>query len=280
VGKSLHDVLTPAAVIDRAKAKHIYKLTLMQVGEECKYVRLIVSTIIEAEHLVLLRLDYKDKRAAVNVLYGMPLGPSQVDRLAKIRGQLGEGSITALIDHPTQLSEAVVQIPDRLPISIFIKTNCGSHRAGIIPSTLAMVELVKAVNAREVSLMGFYSHAGYSYNGNTPAEAMEMLKHEISTSQSAIQHINREFRTGKRLLTICRRYTNYSICTELKINRSHTLSAESLRDLISQLSHSPSTTKPSSIQQTLQLYPLLDMQQLATTVPLCLCPTARNFAST
>lgn len=166
-GRSLHDVPVPAAVIDVAKIKvncqamlgavkelgvsfraHVKthktsEMTRLQVGEDCRDVRLIVSTLMEAEQLVPLLLGYKRRNAAVNVLYGVPLGPSQVDRLARVARELGEGSITAMIDHPHQLA-ALEQFKDIAghPASVFIKTDCGTHRAGSSPDSEEMMTLV------------------------------------------------------------------------------------------------------------------------------------------
>lgn len=52
------------------------QLTRLQVGESSKDVRLIVSTVIEAEQLQPLLHDHILAGAKVNVLYGVPLGPS------------------------------------------------------------------------------------------------------------------------------------------------------------------------------------------------------------
>jgi D-serine deaminase-like pyridoxal phosphate-dependent protein len=52
------------------------QLTCLQVGESSKDVRLIISTVIEAEQLLPLLHDYILAGAKVNVLYGVPLGPS------------------------------------------------------------------------------------------------------------------------------------------------------------------------------------------------------------
>ena len=47
--------------------------------------------------------DLKQKGCKINILYGIPLVPSQVPLLAKAARELGENSITVMIDHPDQL---------------------------------------------------------------------------------------------------------------------------------------------------------------------------------
>ncbi len=74
------------------------QLTRLQVEAGCKDVRLVVSTLVEAEQLVPLLLDYKSRGAAVNVLYDVPLGPSQGRRLCTVGKKSGEDSIAAMIE--------------------------------------------------------------------------------------------------------------------------------------------------------------------------------------
>ena len=98
-GRSLHEIPVPGAVIDIAKVQdncnamlnavkelglsfraHVKthkttEITRLQVGEECKDVRLIVSTVIEAERLVPLLQEYKSRKAKINVVYGVPFAP-------------------------------------------------------------------------------------------------------------------------------------------------------------------------------------------------------------
>ena len=160
VGLPLHhpSIPTPAAVIDLSIARvncnamlaavsslsvsfrtHVKthktsQLTRLQVGESSKDVRLIVSTVIEAEQLLPLLHDYILAGAKVNVLYGVPLGPSSVPRLAKVAKILGQGSVTVMIDHVDQLT-ALQQFKASagFPARVFVKVDAGTHRAGVGP---------------------------------------------------------------------------------------------------------------------------------------------------
>jgi D-serine deaminase-like pyridoxal phosphate-dependent protein len=160
VGLQLHhpSIPTPAAVIDLSIARancaamlsavsslsvsfraHVKthktsQLTRLQVGESSKDVRLIVSTVIEAEQLLPLLRSYKLAGAKVNVLYGVPLGPSSVLRLAKVAKVLGEDSVTAMIDHVDQLPALKhFKASTGFPARVFIKVDAGTHRAGTYP---------------------------------------------------------------------------------------------------------------------------------------------------
>ncbi|KAJ9607253.1 hypothetical protein H2200_008326 [Cladophialophora chaetospira] len=220
----LREVPVPAAVIDIAKVKtncsamlnaveelqvsfraHVKthktsEITQLQVGADCKDVRLIVSTLVEAEHLISLLLDYKSRNAKINMLYGVPLGPSQVRRLAQIAHYLGPGSITVMIDHPEQLNcLPLFREQAGFPALVFVKTDSGAHRAGLSPDSNEMIHLVQQVGAAEeqgdLILLGFYSHNSLSYGSEKPEDAMQWLKVEIDVCRQASQHVKRRRET-------------------------------------------------------------------------------------
>ena len=65
------------------------QLTHLQVGDESEEVNLIVSTLLELERLVPFLKACKEAKRDINVLYGLPLAPSQVDRLGQAGRDLG-----------------------------------------------------------------------------------------------------------------------------------------------------------------------------------------------
>lgn len=285
MGQRLQDIPTPAAVIDLAKARkncdlmldsvrklgvkfraHVKthktsELAKLQVGADCKDVRLIVSTVIEAEQLVPLLLEYQAKGAKVNVLYGVPLGPSQVERLASIGQALGPGTISAMVDHPDQLK--VLQryaVLAGSPASIFIKADAGTSRAGISPASAQMQDLVRTASDLEqaggITLQGFYSHAGHSYSGSTPEDAMKMLIHEISTGIEAAKV--RTAVTGSAPLTISVGASPTILSVQNLFSSPETPASKQLASLLQ------STAQSFTLELHAGVYPLLDMQQNAT----------------
>ena len=218
VGLDVKQLPTPAAIIDVAKVKtncklmldavetlqlsfraHVKthkcsQLTRLQLGDSRKDVRLIASTIAEAEQMVPLLKEYKAADAKVNLLYGIPVGPSQVGRLAAVANELGNGSMTFMIDNTAQFS-ALEKFRDLAggPASVFLKTDSGYHRAGLDPLSAEMRDLVSSVGDLEtrgvVKLLGFYSHNSLSYGGASPDDAMMMLKKEIDVCREAAQHL-------------------------------------------------------------------------------------------
>lgn len=285
MGQKLHNVPSPAAVIDLAKATtncrlmldavhrlgakfraHVKthkttELTKLQVGLDCKDVRLVVSTVIEAEHLVPLLLDYQSEGATVNVLYGVPLGPSHIERLASVGQALGPGSVSVMIDHPEQLNMlSKYAALAGSPASIFIKTDSGSVRAGIGPVSAQMTELVRAASelqqANGALLHGFYTHAGHSYIGSSPSDAMSTLAHEISVCQEAAKILPST--SFPPTISVGASPTILSVQNLFSDSPSSTPASKRLSSLLT------STTQNFTLELHAGVYPLLDMQMNAT----------------
>lgn len=293
LGKDLRDVPCPAAVLDIAKIKRNCKqmldavthlglsfrahvkthktlqCTQISVGKHSKDVRLVASTVVEVESLLPLLQEYKARGSDVSVLYGVPIGPSQVTRLAAVASQLGPGSIALMIDHASQL-EALKLFKRQAGFAarVFLKTDCGYHRAGLGPLSQEMIDLVKQLSQLEgngqVRLLGFYSHNSLSYGGSSPDEAMDMLKVEIDVCRKAAKHLNTT-RAQPLVISVGASPTALSIQNILPSRSSISTSAQSLRDLL-QL-----TASDFELEIHAGVYPLFDLQQVAA--------SSRSFSS-
>ena len=239
------------------------QLTRLQVGESSRDVRLIVSTILEAEQLLPLLHSYKLAGAKVNVLYGVPLRPSSVIRLANVAKVLGEDSVTAMIDHVDQLT-ALKQFraSTGFPAGVFVKVDAGTHRAGVGPSSTQMAGLLHEILSMEgngdLTFNGYYGHAGHSYGGNSPDDAMSMLKLEIDVCKEAASHAPAlAFREKKVVFSVGASPTALSI-QNLQSGKVSSNAAMSLQRAID-LDH-----ESFELELHAGVYPLLDMQQVAT----------------
>ena len=288
VGQSIQNVPTPAAVLDVGKARRncrlmlsavselavsfrapvkthkTAQLTRLQVGEECKDVRIIVSTVAEAEFLLPLLQDYRSVGASVNLLYGVPLAPSLVPRLAEVAKQLGEGCVGCIIDHEAQISGlARFRSMTGFPAQVFIKVDVGYGRAGLRVGSSSMTCLVKKIgavgDAGVLTLQGFYSHAGQSYAGNSPDDALKMLRLEIEVCTDAVKQVqNRLSNLGHRLV-VSVGASPTALSVQYLLNRSSSSEeAKALQDI--------RDLDRSGVELELHagVYPLLDLQQSAT----------------
>lgn len=206
VGKHLSELPTPAAILDRAiverncrqmldsceslgvrfrahvKTHKTTEIIRMQIGQSAERARLIVSTVAEAEQLA-AHFDIWSTPGAetFNILYGLPLPPSQAERLGRLAHKCGKDSISLLIDNIAQLDYlATVHHLSGHQIGLYVKIDTGYHRAGLAPNSGELKDLLtRIVDKTEASgqayLEGFYSHAGHSYAVDSRAGAMSLL---------------------------------------------------------------------------------------------------------
>jgi D-serine ammonia-lyase len=87
-----------------------------------------------------------------------------------------------MLDYPDQVPHLSL-FGDFVP-QAFIKVNMGGQRAGVVPRSQAMKDLIEvtleAHAAGKVGLKGLYSHAGQSYGGDSRVAAINTLRDELS----------------------------------------------------------------------------------------------------
>ncbi|KAH8432492.1 uncharacterized protein LDX57_010128 [Aspergillus melleus] len=291
VGKDIADVAKPCAVLDAAiirrncaKMIHAVKalnvgfrahvkthkttqITKLQMGstEETFDVNLVVSTVNEIHHLVPLLKEFRAHGRRVNVLYGIPLVPSQVPRLASLAQELGEDTITVMVDHPDQI-EFLRQFHARtgFPACVFVKVDTGYHRAGLPPTGLNKDGLLKGLAQAErdghARFLGVYSHSSLSYAGSTPEEAMGHLTAEIEGCREAVrQHLEL---LPERELVISVGATPQAASVQNLLQGQGELSAEA--QTLRKLLRDPLPGARVMVELHAGNYAVLDMQQVET----------------
>ncbi|KAL2063758.1 hypothetical protein VTL71DRAFT_5563 [Oculimacula yallundae] len=298
VGKSIKDVAVPAAVLDLGKVKnncnrmleavesldfgwraHIKthkttELTRLQVGEGRGPANIIVSTILEAEHIVPLLLEYKSAGRAVDLLYSFPITPSAVQRLALISKALGPKSLSLMVDHLDQLPNVIAlhELSGNAP-SIFLKIDMGGHRAGVAPQTSTCSALISSLleleKAGKLQFLGLYSHAGQSYSSSAASDALDFLRQEFEALLVTAIELRTASPSHPLVLSVGATPSTTSI-RNLLLNENTT--SDSTAEL------SPTQKAVSALRATITMiranqcsieihagvYPTLDIQQLAT----------------
>ncbi|KAM0286236.1 hypothetical protein ACHAQH_000963 [Verticillium albo-atrum] len=134
--------------------------------------KIIASTIPEIEGaLSLVKEGLLDE-----AIYGLPIAPSKLSRLAALRAEI---RIVLLLDHDDQVThlESFAASP---PWDVLIKIDVGTRRAGIPTSSPRLPALVTRVESSSaVNLLGFYAHATHSYSGRTQDAAESFLIDEV-----------------------------------------------------------------------------------------------------
>lgn len=175
---------------------------------------------------------------------------------------LGEGTISLFVDQPTHI-EYLSKLDDAAwpgAVWVFVKIDAGYHRAGLSPESRTLDALAKAIAAQsKVRLAGAYAHMGHSYSSSSPSEALQFLQKEIG-----------EVSTGARRLI----QASPSVSGKFTISIGATPTATALQNLLHGGTETYDVeTYRAFIDQTKQefdleihagVYPVLDMQQLAT----------------
>ncbi|KAG9254855.1 putative serine dehydratase domain-containing protein [Emericellopsis atlantica] len=290
LGKTLHDVPTPSVILDLAKLEvncqrmldavdrlslswrpHIKthkttQLTRLQVGDDASTpVKLVVSTVLEAENSVPLLKGYQGKGRKVNVLLGVPLFPSGVDRLSSISSQLGPEGLALMIDHPEQLSlvEVIRERSGHQPLC-FMKVDAGYHRAGVIPSTPECEFLVDAIvssaDRGHCVFHGIYAHAGQSYDCREDWQALDFLTAEFKALEAVAAVVRK--RRPSQPLTLSVGATPQSTSfqhPDIKSDSPSDPRAGLVSEYMQRL-----TSQGLRLEVHAGVYPTLDLQQLAT----------------
>lgn len=262
----------------------------LQIGDRTNNVKVIVSTVAEAEHLSDFLLSCRASQRSVNVstviyspgassnskrscqiLYGIPLPVSQIERLANLGKKLGSESISVLVDNKSQLQAArAFKDMAGFQLKVFAKIDTGYHRAGVVVGTEKFNRLINEIldeeSRRTVELMGFYSHAGHSYGGDSALGAMQLLVVELEGLEKAANYAstarNHAPTAQKYVLSVGATPTATSIESMLE---SHLQAETPMGVEIAKLKTVIERIKATyAIEIHAGVYPFLDMQQLAT----------------
>ena len=206
------------------------------------------------------------------------MAPSFAHPLAVVAKRLGPGSVSAIVDHPSQMQAAhIFKETAGFPLQLFVKVDTGYHRAGLGAESKEIERLMEGIGTFEsmecAELIGFYSHAGHSYSGDAESAAMKLLLDELIGVEKAAVRCTAVL--GKRkgssagdaprrfILSIGSTPTATSIqnfSSEPPQGRSDNM--KSLVDKIQ--ARVRSASKTFSVELHAGVYPLLDLQQLAT----------------
>ncbi len=129
-----------------------------------------VSTLAEAR--------FYQKSGFKDITYAFPITANKLSEAAELTTNLKIFNI--LLDQPQTLS-AVESYgrKQRVKFNVFLKVDCGYHRAGVDPSKPESVQLARQLVASDyMEFKGILTHAGHSYHCRNPAEIVEVARQE------------------------------------------------------------------------------------------------------
>ena len=132
-----------------------------------------VSTLAEAEHFA--KDGYRD------ITYAVPVAPEKLERVAELAARVDRLSV--LLDSERTL-HAIEEYAagNEITFDVFLKVDCGYHRAGVDPDSPDSVRLAMALARSEaVRFQGLLTHAGHSYHARDVEEILRVAAEEAGS---------------------------------------------------------------------------------------------------
>lgn len=237
----------------------------LQVGKDSKFVKLVASTVAEVENLAPWLKQCKAQGKVISILYGLPVAPSAIPRLAAIARDLGEGTVGLFVDHPSHVKflEEVDEAtwPGRIPV--YVNIDVGYHREGVAADSAQLADIAYSLStAKKSTLGGLYTHMGHSYAVSSPDEALKHMSMELEgLVEGALSFLkctgaeeSNDPNATKVVLSLGATPTTTSIQNLVE----DTEGAKQYRATIEKINQS------FAVEFHAGVYPVMDMQQLAT----------------
>jgi D-serine deaminase-like pyridoxal phosphate-dependent protein len=132
-----------------------------------------VSTMAEAEFFA--DAGFRD------ITYAVPIAPEKLERVASLAARVERLNI--LVDSEVAL-RAVEEFhaAHGVVFDVFLKVDCGYHRAGVDPNDPESVRLAVAIaHSAAIHFQGLLTHAGHSYNARDLEEVRRIAAEEIES---------------------------------------------------------------------------------------------------
>ncbi len=129
-----------------------------------------VSTMAEAEFFA--ESGFRD------ITYAVPIAPEKLSRAAALASRVEQFNL--LIDSARAL-DAIEDFyrAENVILDIFLKVDCGYHRAGVDPDAPASLELARRMaGSPAVRFRGLLTHAGHSYHARNVEEILAVAREE------------------------------------------------------------------------------------------------------
>lgn len=140
----------------------------LQVSAGCDGIT--VSTLAEARFFA--QAGFRD------LTYAVPLAPQRATEAAELAATVD--ALHVLVDHDDAIEAAEQAAKKRgKALSVFLKVDCGYHRAGVDPYSTAASSLARRLaSSQHLSFQGILTHAGHSYACRTPEQLREVAAQE------------------------------------------------------------------------------------------------------
>jgi len=200
----LSDLITPVALIDLPRMQHNIERMQAQINglganfrphvKTSKCVEatraqvqagaqgITVSTIKEAEQFFAAGIT--------DILYAVGLAPN---KLASAAALVNKGCDLKVLTDSVQSAQAIAAFGKvhGVRFKVLIEIDTDDHRSGIKPEAAQLLEVAKALTAPECEIVGVMTHAGSSYDLNTPEALIAMAEQERAGCVRAAERLRR-----------------------------------------------------------------------------------------
>ncbi|EFA85514.1 hypothetical protein PPL_01471 [Heterostelium album PN500] len=179
-------------MIDRSKQlgvairPHMKTHKTIEIGkfqvEGLEFKKVIVSTLQEAKF-------YAQSGYFKDILYAIPIAPNKLEQAASIHSSIDV--LHLMVDHPDHVRALVdFRVSNNAALagkkwSVFVKIDCGYHRAGADPCSPKTLDLIASItkdNNQHFDFQGIYTHSGHSYRQQTPKEIAAIALEEATVA--------------------------------------------------------------------------------------------------
>ena len=124
--------------------------------------------------LCMQEVEFFAQHGQYDITFGVPFLPFHLQRLVALKQQCPDTNVRIVLDSSAALALVNKALDDNVeacsaicPISVFLKVDCGYHRAGVDPQADpdGALQLAKAISSGPYTeLFGLYAHSGNAYN--------------------------------------------------------------------------------------------------------------------
>lgn len=139
-----------------------------------------VSTLKEAEEFF--------AAGVVDILYAVGIDPSKLIRAMALKNQGCD--LKLVVDNPAAaLAVAAFVRQHHVDFEMWIEVDTDGHRSGITPEEDALLEVGRILHDAGIKIGGVMTHAGSSYELNTPAALQALAEQERAGCMRAAQRL-------------------------------------------------------------------------------------------
>ena len=137
-----------------------------------------VSTLKEAEHCF--------SQGISDVFYAVAIAPGKLPQALALRRK---GCNLSVLTDSVQGAQAIVAFAQQQDerFDVWIEIDCDGHRSGLAPDDAALLEVARTLSEGGMRLRGVMTHAGSSYELDTPQALQALAEQERALCVSAAQ---------------------------------------------------------------------------------------------